>query len=150
MYEAGEGLRFDEFAARAGVTGILRVMRELGMISSKGIAKPKMPSMVCSKSRWMRAPAGGLMRGVQVDRRSWYRRATFWAIVSDPFGQVETEMPAEMSGIIVGRSNLPIVNEGDALFHIAELPDKDETGATLEGLAAQLEGDPMFDEDEII
>ena len=41
LYEAGEGLRFDEFAVRAGVTGILRVMRHLEMVSAKGIAKPK-------------------------------------------------------------------------------------------------------------
>ncbi|KMK65589.1 Succinylglutamate desuccinylase / Aspartoacylase family [Puniceibacterium sp. IMCC21224] len=35
LYEAGEGLRFDEFAARAGVAGILRVMAQLDMIPAR-------------------------------------------------------------------------------------------------------------------
>ena len=149
LYEAGEGLRFDEFAARAGVSGILRVMRELGIIGAKGVAKPKMTPMICKRSSWLRAPAGGLMRAFK-QTGDIVAAGEVLGMVSDPFGQIETEMLAEVPGIIVGRSNLPIVNEGDALFHIAELPDPDEIGATLEGLTAQLEGDPMFDEDEII
>jgi predicted deacylase len=149
LYEAGEGLRFDEFAARAGVSGILRVMRELQMIGAKGVARPRLPPMICRKSHWLRAPAGGLMRAFK-SSGDIVQPGDLLGIVSDPFGQVETEMTAPEAGIIVGRSNLPIVNEGDALFHIAELPHEDETGAILEGLTAQLEGDPMFDEDEII
>jgi len=149
LYEAGEGLRFDEFAARAGVSGILRVMRELGMIGAKGVAKPKMEPMLCKRSTWLRAPAGGLMRTFK-QTGDIVSVGEVLGVLSDPFGQIETEMVAETAGIIVGRSNLPIVNEGDALFHIAELPDARETGATLEGLTAQLDGDPMFDEDEII
>ena len=149
LYEAGEGLRFDEFAARAGMSGILRVMRELGMISSRGVEKPKMPAMMCKKSIWLRAPAGGLMRSFK-SAGEIVAEGDVLGVVSDPFGQVETEMLADLAGIIVGRSNLPIVNEGDALFHIAELPDPEESGETLEGLTAQLDGDPMFDEDEII
>ena len=149
LYEAGEGLRFDEFAARAGMSGILRVMRELGMISSRGVEKPKMPAMMCKKSIWLRAPAGGLMRSFK-SAGEIVAEGDVLGVVSDPFGQVETEMLADLAGIIVGRSNLPIVNEGDALFHISELPDPEESGETLEGLTAQLDGDPMFDEDEII
>ncbi len=149
LYEAGEGLRIDEFAARAGVSGILRVMRELGMVASRGISGPKMPSMMCKKSYWMRAPAGGLMRSFR-SVGEIVAEGDVLGVVSDPFGQVETEMKAEVPGIVVGRSNLPVVNEGDALYHIAQMPDPEEAGATLETLAAQLEGDPMFDEDEII
>jgi hypothetical protein len=32
LYEAGEGLRFDELSIRAGVRGVLQVMRELEML----------------------------------------------------------------------------------------------------------------------
>jgi hypothetical protein len=51
--------------------------------------------------------------------------------------------------VIVGRTNLPIVNEGDALFHIAETRRSDAEDK-IDALARQLQGDPMFDEDEII
>nr|WP_305909580.1 succinylglutamate desuccinylase/aspartoacylase family protein [Methylomarinum sp. Ch1-1]MDP4522501.1 succinylglutamate desuccinylase/aspartoacylase family protein [Methylomarinum sp. Ch1-1] len=35
LYEAGEALRFDEICIRAGLQGILAVMRHLGMVASK-------------------------------------------------------------------------------------------------------------------
>ncbi|MFT4939614.1 MAG: putative deacylase, partial [Paraglaciecola sp.] len=35
LYEAGEALRFDEFSIRAGVKGIINVMREIGMLNKR-------------------------------------------------------------------------------------------------------------------
>ena len=62
LYEAGEGLRFDEFAARAGVAGILRVMARLGMIAAKGVPRARGAPVICERSTWSRAPTGGLLR----------------------------------------------------------------------------------------
>ena len=45
---------------------------------------------------------------------------------------------ADAEGIIVGRTNLPIVNRGDALFHVARMKKSDMVQT------------PLFDEDEII
>ncbi|MES9860391.1 MAG: succinylglutamate desuccinylase, partial [Candidatus Thiodiazotropha sp. 4PDIVS1] len=36
------------------------------------------------------------------------------------------------SGIIIGRSNLPLVNEGDALYHIARFGDIEEIEAKVD------------------
>jgi predicted deacylase len=44
------------------VTGVLRVMRHLGMVSGRKITKPKTPSIRSSSSFWVRPPAGGLLR----------------------------------------------------------------------------------------
>ena len=149
LYEAGEGLRFDESAVRTGVTGIMRAMRHLGMVSAKGITKPKVASIRSASSYWLRAPAGGLLRtfktiGEQVDE------GDVLGITSDPFGEAETEVVVEKAGLLIGRTNLPIVNEGDALFHIAKLKRSDDAEATIDSLAAQLDEDPFFDDDEII
>ena len=35
-------------------------------------------------------------------------------------GEVEEEVLSPIDGIIIGRTNIPLVNEGEALFHIAE------------------------------
>ena len=71
------------------------------------------------------------------------------AAISDPFGDAETELCAPSAGLLVGRAVQPVVHEGDALFHLAELsPEAGED--VVERLAAQLEVDPIFDEDEII
>jgi len=67
--------------------------------------------------------------------------------VSDPFGEVEVEVLSDSTGIIIGRTNMPVVYEGDALFHIAETPRGD---AAAEGVSAHLDAAPLYDEDEII
>jgi len=43
-----------------------------------------------------------------------------FGVVGGPFGESETKDLADKSGIIIGRTNPPVVNEGDALFHIAK------------------------------
>ncbi len=149
VFEAGEGLRFDEMAIRSGVSGILRVMRSLKMVGAKGITRPKARSILTQSSYWVRSPAGGLLRlfkyiGDVVEPQM------LLGIVSDPFGENEREVIADYGGLIVGRTNLPVVNEGDGLFHIADVHEKYDPETTLDSLNSQLEADPLFDEDEII
>ena len=146
LYEGGEGLRFDELAARAGVSGILRVMRHLGMIPAKGVPKAKIKPVFCGHSGWYRAPAGGLFRGYLTIGET-VSKGTVLGAVTDPFGEIETEVICDEEGIIIGRTNMPVVYEGEALFHIAETPRADDAA---EGVAAHLEAAPLYDEDEII
>lgn len=47
------------------------------------------------------------------------KKDTLLGVVSDPFGGFEGNITSTINGIVIGRSNLPLVNEGDALFHIA-------------------------------
>jgi len=148
LFEAGEGLRFDEMAARVGVMGILRILREMEMLPAKGIAKPRARPLFSSQSSWVRAPAGGLLRSFRGDG-DVVRDGDVIAAVTDPFGEVETEVVAPSAGIIIGRAVLPVVNEGDALFHLAEAPHA-RAADTVGELASQLETSPLFDEDEII
>lgn len=148
LYEAGEGLRFDEMAVRAGVAGILRVMRAKGMLPAKGIAKAKVAPHICSASTWLRAPAGGLLRTFRAEGET-VAKGDVLATVSDPFGSVETDLLAPSPGILIGRAILPVVNEGDAVFHLAQLSPK-ALEDTVDDLSTQLETDPLFDEDEII
>ncbi len=149
LFEAGEALRFDEMSVRAGVTGILRVLRHLNMIPAKGITKPKSPSQHCISSSWLRAPAGGLLRTFRADG-DVVSEGEIMASVSDPFGEAEEDITAPFDGIIVGRSVLPIVNEGDAVFHLARVKSVEKSEETIETINAQLNDDPLFGEDEII
>lgn len=150
LYEAGEGLRFDEFAARAGVAGILRVMETLAMIGPRGVPKARGLSVFCERSTWSRAPSGGLLRTLKASGE-YVEKGAVLGIISDPFGEREVEVRAEGAGIVIGRTNLPVVNEGDALFHIAEPAlKKQATAVAEEGFDAHLEAQPLPDEDEII
>jgi len=146
LYEGGQGLRFDELAARAGVSGILRVMQHLRMIGARGAPKLRHASVMASNSHWYRAPAGGIFRGY-VPVGAAVVPGTVLGAISDPFGEAETEIRAGARGIVIGRSNMPTVYEGDALFHIAETSRAEHAA---EGVSAHLEAAPLYDEDEII
>nr|WP_217623462.1 succinylglutamate desuccinylase/aspartoacylase family protein [Leisingera methylohalidivorans] len=149
LFEAGEGLRFDEFSVRAGVAGILRVMHHMGMISAKGVSKPKAAAQFCASSNWLRAPMGGLIRSYKADGEL-VRTGELLATISDPFGEVEKHIEAPFSGIIAGRAVMPNVNEGDAVFHLGRVSSMVQAEDAVEDLNTQLTDDPMFYEDEII
>jgi uncharacterized protein len=123
LYEGGEALRFDEVAIDAGVKGVLRVMKSLGMIA-KAPAVPEHAKVThSSSSSWVRAPEGGILHSVrQVGDKVGLKEPI--AIITDPFGTVTVPVFAEDDGVIIGRTNLPIVNRGDALFHIARIKTK--------------------------
>ncbi|MDU8909683.1 succinylglutamate desuccinylase/aspartoacylase family protein [Aestuariicoccus sp. MJ-SS9] len=149
LYEAGEGLRLDEMAARAGVAGVLRVMAQLGMLAGKGVPRARRASVLCDSSSWARAPMGGLLRAHRASG-DYVEEGTLLGMVSDPFGEQEAEVRAETTGIVIGRTNLPIVNEGDALFHIAVPRRPAGAEAAVQELTDHLEAETLYDEDEII
>ena len=127
----------------------MRVLKEIGMLSGAGIAKPKAKSIICAKSNWLRAPVGGLLRNFKAEG-DVVEEGDIVAAISDPFGDGEIEVETRYGGIIVGRALMPVVHECDALFHIAAVKSADAAEAAIDGLASQLEADPLFDEDEII
>ncbi len=149
VYEAGEALRFDEFSVRTGVAGILRVMHQMGMIASKGVPKLRVKSIRSTSSYWLRAPEGGLLRSFKAPGAEAVAGEEL-GIISDPFGEKEFGVMADESGLLIGRTNLPVVNEGDAVFHIARIKKTVDAESTIDALASHLEEDPLFDEDEII
>jgi len=50
---------------------------------------------------------------------SHVRKGEVLGVISDPFGERELALRAPAHGIVIGCLNLPLVNEGDAVFHIA-------------------------------
>lgn len=149
LFEGGEGLRYDEVSTRAGLAGILRVLHALDMIPGRGIAPPKSRPQFCTSSKWLRAPMGGLFRSLRSDG-DVVREGDILGVVSDPFGETEKDIAAPFAGVIVGRAVMPVVNEGDATFHLARIGSFKKAEFILDDHSSQLADDPMFDEDEII
>ena len=123
LYEAGEALRFDEVSIRAGVQGILNVMRDLEMLpASRSKSKKTSDPIVARSSSWVRAPESGILRAM-VPLGGRVKKDTLLGIVADPFGETESQILTPYNGIVIGRTNLPLVNEGDAIYHIARFED---------------------------
>ncbi len=144
LYEGGEALRFDEAAIDMGVKGCLRAMASLGMITLASRRPPGSEPVFSDSSNWVRAPEGGILHTV---RRAGDRvgRREVLGVVADPLGTNSVPVIAEHDGIIIGRTNLPIVNRGDALFHIAKAKPLSSLGSKPRGEPSQL-----LDEDEIV
>lgn len=145
LYEGGEALRFEELPIRAGVQGVINVMRALGMLPQVRRKRAQPEPLVARNSAWVRAPQSGFLRnttslGAHVDR------GDVLGVVADPFGEAEVSLEARAPGIVVGRSTLPLVNEGDGLFHIARFRDADEAAEQVE--AFQSKHEEAADRDE--
>lgn len=149
LFEGGEGLRFDEQVVRAALAGTLRVMRHVGMLTTKKVTNAPGASFVSTKSDWLRAPQGGLLRMFQ-SLGDGVREGERIGVVSDLFGENEQDIVAKHDGLIVGRATLPVVNEGDAVAHIARGSLAGSITEDVETIVDHLDGAAMFYEDEII
>ena len=142
LYEGGEALRFDELSIDAAVRGALRVMSYLGMIDPLA-GKPLASTVFSDASAWVRAPESGILHTTRhIGDRVGKQEVV--GVVADPLGTSSLPLVAEEDGIIVGRTNLPIVNRGDAVFHIARARPL----ATIKEYGDQAAA--LADEDEII
>ncbi len=122
VYEAGEALRFDDFSIRSGVRGVIGVMEHLGMLPTKNGAGRSRAPMILRSSRWVRAPFSGVVRSTKRIGLP-IQSGQVLAVVSDPLGETDTDIRSPMDGVILGRTNLPLAHEGDALFHIGLTED---------------------------
>ncbi|WP_051201893.1 succinylglutamate desuccinylase/aspartoacylase family protein [Ferrimonas senticii] len=122
LYEAGEALRFDEVCIRAGVKGVMNVMRHLGMLPSSSRAKHVDDAMISRSSSWVRAPISGIFRAT-IAMGAKAEKGAVLGIIADPLGDAEEPVIAPKDSIVIGRTNLPLVHEGEALFHLAYYDD---------------------------
>ncbi|MEM8817272.1 MAG: succinylglutamate desuccinylase/aspartoacylase family protein [Pseudomonadota bacterium] len=130
IYEAGEALRFDETCIRGGVRGILNVMRGIGMLPKSKKSKAVEP-VVARSTQWVRAVASGIVTG-KAKLGSTVSEGQTLATITDPLGGEEDHIVAPFNGIVIGRSNLPLAHEGDALFNLSSFTDVPKAGNVVE------------------
>ena len=137
IYEAGEALRFDELSIRAGLRGILNVMRHIGMLPPARGSRQVEP-VIAASTRWIRASASGIV-SAKAELGNRVAKDQIIATVSDPLGDEQQHVVAPFDGIVIGRSNLPLAHEGDALMHIAEFRSVPRAESRVETFAASHE-----------
>lgn len=141
LFEAGKALRFDEVAIRAGVRGVLDVMSELGMRGKKR-TKRKVEAMVANTSRWVRAAQSGILRSL-VATGSRVEVGDVLAYISDPLSENNEQLISPVDGIVIGKTNLPLVFAGEAIFNIASYEEIDQVAENIDAYHEEL--DPSTD-----
>jgi hypothetical protein len=131
LYEAGEALRFDEIAIRIGVKGIVNVLRTYEMLpKSVKIRQSKTP-IVSRISQWIRSSESGMIRTIKA-LGDTVQKDEIIAYIDEPLGESSFEIKALFDGVIIGKSEIPLVQEGDAIFHIAKIKNLESAEDKLE------------------
>jgi uncharacterized protein len=138
LYESAEALRFDEVCIRIGVQGILNILYELNMLERpKGARKAVDEPVIAKSSTWARSPTSGVMRA-QVALGDVVQSGQVIGIVGDPLSEQETPVTSPADGVVIGRLNLPLVHEGDALFHIARVENPAAVASAMERMRERI------------
>ena len=116
VYEGGESVRLDGFSISKGFEGMQRVLKSQGMLEH---AVPENRRMIhVKKTGWIRAPESGLFTwtrnsGVLIEKGEPLGH------IKNPYGTKTVKVVAKRQGYIIGHNNASVVNQGDALFHLA-------------------------------
>lgn len=138
IYEAGEALRFDEMSIRAGLRGTVNAMRHIGMLPAGKRARPASP-VIASSTSWVRAPGSGIVTRI-ADLGARVTAGQTLASIGDPLGDDVIAVTAPFDGIVIGRNNLPLAHEGDALFNIAAFKSVARAENKLEAFTSEHQG----------
>lgn len=124
LFEGGEALRFNEKTIKSGLNGVLAVMREIGMLRPLKSKSASHNVFIARSSHWLRAPHSGIL-STKVNLGERVKKGKVLGILSDPFGSEKHEIIARRTGIIIGMATLPLLNRGEAAFHVAAFEDPD-------------------------
>lgn len=122
LFEGGEALRFDDHAMGVCVNGIINVMRAIKMLPRKKNPSTVYTVAVAKSSHWIRANTSGSLNIIK-KLGSFVQAGDLLGVISDPFGARKVSVLASKPGIIIAIVTMPLVNRGNALFHIATLDE---------------------------
>ena len=120
LYEGGEALRYSEKAITYALDGIINVMTGLGMIEklkSSHVQSNDTRRMIAA-SHWIRAPQSGLLVS---DKKlgDMVEEGDVLGHMTDAFNHERAAIICSAKGIIIGATTTPLLNQGDATYHIA-------------------------------
>ena len=128
VYEAGEPLRFDDEAIQLGRDGVLRVLHALGMRATAPRPRTRHSALI-AKTSWVRAFNSGILR-LDVKLGAKVTAGQQLGMVADAFGDDAAPLVAAEDGLVIGHTNNPLVQQGEAVVHLATMAPEG-TEATL-------------------
>jgi predicted deacylase len=116
LFEGGKTNSIEEGIVKEGVDGIKRFLNHLNMRSFKEVGNQHHPIYI-KEHKWLRAPNSGMFQ-TTVKNGDKVELGSILGIVTDPFGKIEKRIKSPMEGYVFCINESPVVNKGDAIFHI--------------------------------
>ena len=114
--EVGDPNTFQKGMIRSGLTGIYNLISHLGMLEEE-IEEQEQASIICKKSKWLYTDHGGILE-VYPKLAAVVQKGENIARLSNAFGEVIKEYYAPYSGVVIGKSSMPIGQTGSRIIHL--------------------------------
>jgi predicted deacylase len=116
LFEGGKSNELNPTIINEGVNGTKNVLIRLGLIEGDITVREK-PVFVY-KAKWLRASDSGMFK-IMAKNGSFVKKREVLGIIQDPFGEFKKKIYAPFNCHIFCINKTPIVNKGDALFHLS-------------------------------
>lgn len=117
VFEGGESLRFDEDAINQGINGVKNLLIHYQMLDGEIKSQEQ---FIIKEGYWERAPISGIFKSI-VKPGDYVQKGSALGKITAPFGEESKTIKSKKDGYIYGLNHKPVVNQGDALFHVGQL-----------------------------
>jgi len=116
LFEGGKSKELNPTIINEGVNGTRNVLIHLGLI--EGEINVRETPIYIKKAKWIRASDSGMFK-ISVSNGCFVEKKEVLGVIQDPFGNFTKKIYAPYKGFIFCINKTPIVNKGDALFHMS-------------------------------
>jgi predicted deacylase len=116
LFEGGKSNDLNPTIINEGVNGTKNVLIRLGLIEGE-ITVRETPVFV-HKAKWLRSSESGMFK-IMAKNGAFVKKREILGVIQDPFGEFKKKIYAPFNCHIFCINKTPIVNKGDALFHLS-------------------------------
>ncbi|MCW5516319.1 succinylglutamate desuccinylase/aspartoacylase family protein [Muriicola sp. Z0-33] len=118
VFEAGESMRFDDYAILQGMQGIINVLDHFGMnTKTQPEYAKKKKTILLDERRWLRAHTAGMFIP-EVINGSKIIKGQELGLITDTYAKHRRKIKSPYDGYVICINHQAVVNQGDALFHV--------------------------------
>ena len=116
LFEGGKSKELDANVINEGVNGTKNILIHLGLLEGEITVKGN-PIFV-HKAKWLRASHSGMFKAM-AKNGTFVKKKEVLGVIQDPFGEFKKKIFSPFNCHIFCINKTPIVNKGDALFHLS-------------------------------
>jgi len=117
LFEGGKSNTISKEVVECGVKGINNVLSHLEMVN-RVLQENDSKTIMVSESKWLRAPNSGMFFP-SIKDGGFVKTKQVIGFVGDAYAEFKKKVKAPHEGYVICVNTSPIVNKGDAIFHIS-------------------------------